>query len=108
MVRLALCAFSLPFAASACAAGDAIEETVATVADNVEQAVAAVPAAAAVQCDAELKTMQVALEAFTIMTGGAPVIEADLVTQGFLRAESEVYDLDPTGAIIPTPGSICT
>ncbi|MCB0998843.1 MAG: hypothetical protein KDB40_06045 [Acidimicrobiales bacterium] len=67
----------------------------------------AVPVANGLACDTDRRTFELALEAFTAMTGAPPVVEADLVTQGFLRSEVVSYDLDPTGAIVPAAGSNC-
>jgi hypothetical protein len=51
--------------------------------------------------------MEMALEAYEALVGGVPASETDLVTQGILREESALYDLDPTGAIVPATGSSC-
>jgi hypothetical protein len=92
---------------ASCAAGDEIEQTVGSVTQQVDDGLTAVPAANGLACDTDRRTFELALEAFTAMTGAAPVAEADLVTQGFLRSEIVGYDLDPTGSIVPAPGSNC-
>ncbi len=100
-------AAALAFTTSACAAGDAIEDTAGDVAEQVETGVAAVPVAATLSCDAERRTLEVAVEAYTLIEGGAPTTEADLVGD-YLREESTLFDLDPAGTIVPAPGSTCT
>ncbi len=91
-----------------CAAGEAIEETVGSVTDQVQQGIEAVPVANETICDIERTTMMTAFDAFEALTGAAPTSEKDLVAQGILRAEVPSYDLDATGAIVPAPGSSCT
>ncbi|MFN6121571.1 MAG: hypothetical protein ACK5CE_18330 [Actinomycetes bacterium] len=93
---------------ASCAAGEEIEETVGSVAEQVDEGLTAVPVANGVACDTDRQTFQLAIEAFTAMTGAPPAAEADLVTQGLLREESARYDLDPAGAIVPAPGSGCS
>lgn len=92
---------------ASCAAGEEIEETVGSVAEQVDEGLTAVPVANGVACDTDRQTFQLAIEAFTAMTGAPPAAEADLVTQGFLSTEVPGYDLDPTGSIVPAPGSNC-
>jgi hypothetical protein len=44
-------------------------------------------------CAPEHQTMKIAIEAYVAMTGVLPGTEADLVTGGFLRRESDNFDL---------------
>jgi len=104
---LATLVVALAFTATACAAGEAIEETAGSVAEQVQAGVEAVPVAANLACDADRRTLEVAIEAFTLMQDGPPTAEADLVGD-YIREESPLFDLDPTGAIVPAPGSTCT
>lgn len=97
----------LALAAGGCAAGEAIEDTAGDVAEQVETGVAAVPVAATLSCDTERRTLEVAIEAYTLLVGGAPPTEAGLVGD-YIREESTLFDLDATGAIVPAPGSACT
>lgn len=92
---------------ASCAAGEEIEETVGSVTEQVDDGLQAVPVANALSCDTERRTIEMALQAYEAVVGSAPSSEADLVTQGILREESALYDLDPTGAIVPATGSSC-
>lgn len=96
-----------PLVVGACAAGDEIEATVGSVTEQVSDGLTAVPVANGLACDTDRRTFELALEAFTAMTGAPPLVEADLVTQGFLRTEIATYDLDPAGSIVPAVGSNC-
>ena len=93
---------------ASCAAGEEIEETVGSVAEQVDDGLTAVPVANDLACGTDRQTFELALQAFEAITGAAPTAEADLVTQGLLREESARYDLDPAGAIVPAPGSGCS
>ncbi len=107
-VAAALSFASLSVLAASCAAGEAIEETAGSVADQIEEGVAAVPVANQTTCEIERTTLATAFEAYAALTGAPPVSETDLVTQGLLRTEVQAYDLDATGAVVPAPGSTCT
>lgn len=100
-------AATLSFLGASCAAGEAIEETAGSVADQMQDGIEAVPVANVASCDIERTTLATAVEAFVALTGAAPATEADLVTGGLLRTEVQAYDLDPTGAIVSAPGSAC-
>ena len=93
---------------AACAAGEAIEETAGSVAEQIEDGVEAVPVANQAVCDIERTTLATAVDAYVAITGAAPMSEADLVTEGILRTEVQAYDVDASGAIVPAPGSTCT
>ena len=93
---------------AACAAGEAIEETAGSVAEQIEDGVAAVPVANQTVCDIERTTLATAVDAYVAITGAAPMTESDLVTEGILRTEVQAYDVDASGAIVPAPGSTCT
>ena len=60
----------------------------------------------AVACEADFKTLSVAVEAFWAMEGRAPASEDELVGM-FLREPSPAYDISPTGEVIPATGSVC-
>lgn len=59
-------------------------------------------------CETDRKTLQVALEAYYAMNGAYPNDESELVTAGFLRAESEQLDVLPGGIVQVAPTSSCT
>jgi hypothetical protein len=107
-VAAALSLASLSLLGTSCAAGEAIEETAGSVADQMEDGIAAVPVANQTVCDIERTTLATAFDAYVAITGSAPMSEADLVSEGLLRTEVQSYDVDPTGAIVPAPGSTCT
>lgn len=90
---------------ASCAAGEEIEETVGSVTEQVDDGLQAVPVANELSCDTERQMLELAVEAFTAFNGTTPT-EAQLVPE-YLRAESSLYDLDPTGALVPATGSSC-
>jgi hypothetical protein len=58
-------------------------------------------------CDINLRTLEVATEAWYAMNGTATApTEAQLVTDGVLRSDVPGYDL-VDGAIVATPGGSC-
>jgi hypothetical protein len=60
-----------------------------------------------VACEADFKTLSIAVEAFWAMEGRAPTTEDELVGT-FLREPSPAYDISPSGEVIPATGSPCT
>lgn len=62
-------------------------------------------------CATDHKTLETALSTFEAQQPAtATITEAALVDAGYLRSESELYDLDSAGHIVPQPGakSSCT
>lgn len=60
-------------------------------------------------CATDHKTLETALSTFEAQQPAtATITEAQLVSAGYLRAESELYDIDATGAIVPQPGASST
>lgn len=62
-------------------------------------------------CAADHKTLEIALSTFDAQQPATTTItEAALVSAGYLRTESELYDIDASGHIVPQPGasSTCT
>ncbi len=59
-----------------------------------------------VTCDTELKTLQVAIEAFTAMEGRPPTDETELVGI-FLRETVVGFDISAQGLPVPASGSPC-
>jgi hypothetical protein len=60
------------------------------------------------ECNSELRTMQVAVEAYYAQNGEYPTSEAELVQVQFIRVESAAYDLVPdTGEVVRVPGVPC-
>jgi hypothetical protein len=74
----------------------------------MQDGVEAVPVVADLSCGTERETLQTAIDTFTMLEGAPPATEADLVTEGYLRDESTMFDLDPAGAIVPAPTSRCS
>lgn len=58
-------------------------------------------------CKADKKTLEVAEEA-NFAKLGAYAAEAALVTNGFLRSGSDLYDASAAGTVTPVAGSGCT
>jgi prepilin-type N-terminal cleavage/methylation domain-containing protein len=64
-------------------------------------------------CDADRESLEVAVEAYFAQyggtalpaTGGGP--EANLVSAGFLRSQSNLYDVDASGNVAAQTGSKC-
>lgn len=57
-------------------------------------------------CDSELATMTVAVEAFEAKTDEPPQSEDELVAEGFIRQPSDQFDLT-NGTVTPAQGSPC-
>lgn len=62
--------------------------------------------APAVACLTELQTVELAVTSYELLEGAKPTTEAELIPN-YLRAESELFDISPTGEVIPAPGSGC-
>jgi general secretion pathway protein G len=59
-------------------------------------------------CAADLKTVEVAVEAWYAQNGTtSDPTEADLVSGGFMRAESDLHDVGAGGTVTPTAGGDC-
>jgi hypothetical protein len=71
----------------------------------VEPGITAIEQSSALACDADLESLLLAVEAYTILNVGPPAAESDLVPD-WLRSESALYDL-AGGQIVPAPGSGC-
>lgn len=56
-------------------------------------------------CDADRKTYEVAVEAYWAQNGAYPATDADLVTGGLLKAESDNYDVGTGGAVVAQTGN---
>lgn len=61
----------------------------------------------AATCDVELKTLQIAIDAFTAMEGRPPTDETELVGT-LIRDQVIGYDISAAGLPVPAPGSPCT
>jgi hypothetical protein len=61
----------------------------------------------AAACAQEHSTIEMAVEAYTMLTPDAPVTEAAMVAGGFLRAESVLMDIGPGGTVVAAPGTVC-
>ncbi len=90
-----------------CGAGEAIGDTVGGVTGQVQNGIEAVPVVANLACDAERTTLQTAIEAFTLLEGAPPAAESDLVTEGYVKQLSALFDLDASGTLVPASGSTC-
>jgi hypothetical protein len=71
----------------------------------IKPGITAIEQSSALACDADLMTLQTAIESFTVLNVDPPAIESDLVPD-WLRSESTLYDL-VDGAIVPAAGSGC-
>jgi general secretion pathway protein G len=58
-------------------------------------------------CEADLATVEVAVEAYFAQNGIYPPAEADLVTGGFLRDESDLYNVTANTGSITQQGTEC-
>ncbi len=76
--------------------------------EQIDEGLQAVPVANQQVCGVERQTLETAIDAYEALTGDLPTSEADLVDQGLLREETSSYDLDATGAIVPSAGSNCS
>jgi hypothetical protein len=68
--------------------------------------VTAIAASETLACSADARTLQAAIDTYTLLNGGPPASEAELVPDQ-LRSESPHYDV-VDGEIVPAPGSPCT
>jgi hypothetical protein len=71
----------------------------------VEPGITAIEQSSALACDADLVTLQTAIESFTLLNVDPPAAESDLVPN-WLRSESTLYDL-VDGQIVAAPDSGC-
>jgi hypothetical protein len=71
----------------------------------VEPGVTAIGDSNALACDADLRTLQGAIDNYTLLEGDPPATEADLVPD-WLRAESQHYDV-VDGTVVPAPTGAC-
>ncbi len=60
----------------------------------------------AVACVTERQQVQLAVDSFELLNGTLPASEAALVPD-FLVLESSLFDITPTGEVVPAPGSGC-
>jgi hypothetical protein len=73
----------------------------------MQDGIEAVPVVATLSCTTERTTLQTAIDAYTMLEGAPPTDEADLVTAGYLREASSMFDIDAAGTIVAAPGSAC-
>lgn len=60
-------------------------------------------------CATDHKTLETALSTFDAQQPAtATITESALVSAGYLRSESELYDIDASGHIVPQPGASTT
>ena len=71
----------------------------------VEPGITAIRESSALACDADLLSLQNAMEYFALLNAGPPTAESDLVPD-WLRSESELYDI-VDGVVVPATGSDC-
>lgn len=54
----------------------------------------------------ERQEIELAVSSYEILKGSLPATEADLVPD-FLRTQSALFDITPTGEVVAVPGSGC-
>ena len=59
-------------------------------------------------CVDERALIERAVEAYTLLNPDQPATEALLVTDGFIHQQSVLIDIDPNGAVIAAPGTVCS
>lgn len=59
-----------------------------------------------VACVTERQEIELAVTSYEILRGSLPVSEAELVPD-FLKHESALFDITPTGEVVAVPGSGC-
>lgn len=79
---------------------DPVEQAVEPMVTMAEQGLEAIDEAGGLACDAERRTLEQAVEAYTLLEGRPPADEGELVPD-FLRAESELFDVTD-GTVVPT------
>ena len=102
LTRLALVAASLAIAAG-CAGADGTDR--GAIRENViEPGITAIDQATQLACDGDAATLRTAMDAYELFEGVPTPDEATLVTEQFLRDESELWDI-VDGQLVPTdPG----
>lgn len=102
-LAVAVCATVL---ASCGSDADPVEEVVAPAVTLAAEGIEAIDEADALTCDADRRTLEQAVEAFTLLEGRPPATEAELVPD-FVREESERFDV-VDGAVVATAGGACS
>ena len=92
----------LLLAAAGCGGGD----TTAGPAVIVRPGITAMAQAQPLACGTDRGVLEQALDAYTMLEGHAPADEASLVPD-YLREPSALFDVTPTGAVVPAPDSPC-
>jgi hypothetical protein len=72
----------------------------------VEPGITAMEQAQPLACDTDRKTLEAAVETFTMLNGSPPADEAALVPS-VLRSEVTTFDVTADGTVVPAPGSPC-
>lgn len=76
--------------------------------DAVEVAAGAPARAATASCIADRDTLELAVEAYSLLNGVAPTSQDALVAAQILREPSTRYDVNSDGDIVPASGSACS
>jgi hypothetical protein len=89
--------------ATACASVDGTERGVLRE-EVIEPGLEAIEEADALACSGDAATLRTALESFALLEGGPALDEAALVAEGYLREQSELWDVSD-GVLVPAdPG----
>ncbi|HEY7627907.1 MAG TPA: hypothetical protein VH761_12595 [Ilumatobacteraceae bacterium] len=81
--------------------------TSCTTPHRAQQAVEQIDNGNAAACTTERSTIEKAVEAYTLLNPDKPVTEAALVTDGYIREQSQLMDITATGAVVPAATSVC-
>ena len=117
--RMAVVVLTTTMTATVLVAGcDTVKEGARAISTSTTAAVATAPGetqppapidtgnATSVTCTTERELFELAVTSYELLEGAPPATEAALVPD-YLVSESSLFDLSPTGEIVPAPGSGC-
>lgn len=75
---------------------------------RAQQAIEQIDNGNAAACTTERSTIETAVEAYTLLNPDKPVTEAALVSDHFIREQSQLMDVTAAGAVVAAPASVCS
>lgn len=75
---------------------------------RAQQAIQQIDNGNAAACTTERSTIEKAVEAYTLLNPDKQVTEAAMVSDGYIREQSQLMDITATGAVVPAAGSVCS
>jgi hypothetical protein len=81
---------------------------VGSLGDAVEVAAGAPGQAVGAACSLDRQTLEMAIEAYELLTGSVATSQQELVDAQMIRELSPNFDVGADGALVPAPGSSCS